>query len=278
MYANAGRSLWLWNPATPRRSLAPDPKILSPWDQALDEALSWAYAPLAFDYACGRLKTRAKSVYSLRYESSQRRHHHEHDSPDYRHSPDLWWTPAAQRWIAWRRVLPEWRGPRASHRPTRRTVPLGSGSPRFAIALIRVLQAPPAPLFLDGPVCYRVEGRTWPMAWLRRWRRALAACMKEKSMRSTKMIVFALLNETGGCFLDPGLGLLVEHPLDQLPKRVGWNRLPQDGNSRTARGDVQVAGRYSRSHEDHTRSQVRPRLRNFLVQRLTVHLGEGPSG
>ncbi len=45
------------------------------------------------------------------------------------------------------------------------------------------------------------------MAWLRRWRRALAACMKEKSMRSTKMIVFALLNETGGCFLDPGLGL-----------------------------------------------------------------------
>jgi len=41
-------------------------------------------------------------------------------------------------------------------------------------------------------------------------------------MRSTKMIVFALLNETGRCFLDPGLGLLVEHPLDQLPKRVGW--------------------------------------------------------
>jgi len=92
-------------------------------------------------------------------------------------------------------------------------------------------------------------------------------------MRSTKMIVFALLNETGGCFLDPGLGLLVEHPLDQLPKRVGWNRLPQDGNSRTARGDVQVAGRYSRSHEDYTRSQVRPRLRHFLLQRLTVHLG-----
>ena len=116
------------------------------------------------------------------------------------------------------------------------------------------------------------------MAWLRRWRRALAACMKDKSMRSTKMIVFALLNETGGCFLDPGLGLLVEHPLDQVPKPVGWNRLPQDGNSRTARGDVRVAGRYSRSHEDHTRSQVRPRLRNFLVQRLTVHLGEGPSG
>jgi hypothetical protein len=75
--------------------------------------------------------------------------------------------------------------------------------------------------------------------------------MKEKSMRSTKMIVFALLNGTGGCFLDPGLGLLVEHPLDQLPKRVGWNWLPQDGNSRTARGDI---------------------------QRLTVHLGESPSG
>ncbi len=37
--------------------MASDPKILSPWDQSLDEALSCAYAPLAFDYACGRLKT-----------------------------------------------------------------------------------------------------------------------------------------------------------------------------------------------------------------------------
>ena len=92
-------------------------------------------------------------------------------------------------------------------------------------------------------------------------------------MRSTKMIVFALLNETGGCFLDPGLGLLVEHPLDQLPKGVGIEGLPQDGHSRTAGKDVQVAGRYSRSHEDYTRSQVRPRLRHFLLQRLTVHLG-----
>ena len=92
-------------------------------------------------------------------------------------------------------------------------------------------------------------------------------------MRSTKMIVFALLNETGGCFLDPGLGLLVEHPLDQLPKRVGIERLAQDGNSRAAREDVQVAGRHSRRDEDHTRSQMRPGLHNFLVQRLAVHLG-----
>jgi len=59
--------------------------------------------------------------------------------------------------------------------------------------------------------------------------------MKEKSMRSTKMIVFALLNETGGCFLDPGLGLLVEHPLDQSPKRVGWNGFRKMGTRMRAK-------------------------------------------
>ena len=66
-------------------------------------------------------------------------------------------------------------------------------------------------------------------------------------MRSTKMIVFALLNETGGCFLDPGLGLLVEHPLDQSPKRVGWNgfrkmgtRVPRENTSKSPDGTPAV--------------------------------------
>jgi hypothetical protein len=66
-------------------------------------------------------------------------------------------------------------------------------------------------------------------------------------MRSTKMIVFALLNETGGCFRDPGLGLLVEHPLDQSPKRVGWNgfrkmrtRVPRENTSKSPDGTPAV--------------------------------------
>jgi hypothetical protein len=65
----------------------------------------------------------------------------------------------------------------------------------------------------------------------------------------------------------------VEHPLDQLSKRVGIEWLPQDRNWRTAGEDIQAVQWLFRSHEDNARCHVRPRVGDLLVQSLTIHLG-----